>query len=409
MAPNSSKLGAALYTAESTFGDSSATSFGTRANIIGAIDVSGLTFDKAEIGYTRQRQNDGVAPVRTVRGGQFTIKMPLTGHGSTTAGSLTESDLSDLLGLFVGANRTADVGGTADGTGTAAAPGYSGVTAGSGTLVRVGALDDARGNGQYVAVGSVGGGVLTLLTALDAAPDNADVIYASEIIYPSETPTSTTITSTRWLLQTADQQYRCWGCYPMAIKFSGLNAGELPMVELTFGVATWDASSTATFPSATAADDFPVAPVAGGSFFFNTVGTATRALRDIRSFDLTINMETIPLMGPGSGDAHVIVRDARRVRCQAEFTITLDSEAAGTDTLGDEHAAQTTYKHALYTLSCSDGSAVGFYFPKCVMIGSQPVQTDMEGLNRKKATYRCFTGPTTSSDLLASNWRLALG
>jgi hypothetical protein len=410
MGVNSSRLGAASYSTEADFGDRSVTTFGTRVPIVGTVDVTGLQWPKEDIGRTVQYANDGTFPVRMPRSGSFTIRMPLTGHGSTAAGALSATSVATLLGIVAGNAEASAEGGTIGGTPTTTTLTHSASDAFlAGQLCRIGAIADARGGGQAYPVVSQSGTAVTLGVATPAAPDAGDTIYAMQLVYPNESPNLTSCTSTRWNLQTANQRYSCWGCYPTSIRFTGLNPGELPYVEIEFSVSDWDTESASTWPNESSVETFTPVPVAAGSFFINTLGTSTRQVRDVRSFELTINLEVIPLTGPGADDAYVITTGARRIRCAAEFSLVLDAEDAGTDSLGDEWKAEETYQHALYTLSAADGKALAFYFPRIVQMGSRPVQRDVDGLNRIEAAYRAFTNSTGATERIRSNWRLGIG
>jgi hypothetical protein len=209
---------------------------------------------------------------------------------------------------------------------------------------------------------------------------------------------------------TGNEQILAHGCYPTAIEFSNLNAGELPQIAITFGCAWWEVDNE-TFPDATATAAKTGAPVAAGSFWMNAVGTTTNATYDLRAGALRIENMTIPLMGPGGSNAYQAVVGARRVRCQAFLSTTFDAEASGTTTWDDLYTtseASLVNRHAMWTLSTSDGRAVGFYFPNLKIITPRPTQQDVDGLNRVQVEWEALTGTTTTTDLTLSNWRLGM-
>ncbi len=412
MVASPSRLGAVLYNTESAFGENTNT-YGTRLQVVNAVDVSGLTQDRMNINPTQQRPHEGVPDVRLTYGGSFTVELLLTGHGGTAAGSLTPTDLATLLGYTIGTLRTADIGATVT-TGTSATQfTATGITMTAGTLCRVGIVGDGRGGGQFAAVSGESVDVITLLTALGGTPTpSTDLAYAAQIIYPSETPgTFETVQSLRFQLMTANQQYRCHGCYPTSVTLSGLNVGEVPKVSITYGVAWWESTSQ-TFPNTTATAAKAGAVIAAGSLFVNAVGTATRTTYPLRDFSVTINYEHVPLVGPEGVDAFQGVVGCVRTRCQAMLTTTFDGESAGTHIWEDLYTTSeqtVTNRHILWTGSAVDGRAVGMYFPNCKPITPRPTQQDLNGLNRVTVQWEAMTGQTTTSDLTLSNFRLALG
>jgi hypothetical protein len=170
----------------------------------------------------------------------------------------------------------------------------------------------------------------------------------------------------------------------------------------------WSPESASTWPSDISVDAYTPAPVAGGSFFYNTTGTATLQTADIRDVQFNVDLQTVPLPGHSVDFARVMYNGVRRVRCQGSLEFTIDSEAAGTDTFGDLwNASSPNYIHWMLTLSAEDGSAVGIYCPKAVITGMRPTQTDFGGVNAKRVSVRCLTGGTTTTDLTQSNFRMA--
>ncbi len=412
MVASPARLGAVSYNTESAFGENTNT-YGTRLQVVSAVDVSGLTQDKQNIGITQQRPHEGVQDVRLTYGGSFTIELLLTGHGGTAASSLTATDLSTLLRYAIGNVRSADVGAVIT-TGTSATQfTATGITMTDGTLCRVGIIGDGRGGGQFAAVSGESTDVITLLTALGATPTpTTDTAYGALIVYPSETPgTFETVQSLRFQLQTANQQYRCHGCYPTAISFSGLNVGEIPKVTITYGVAWWESTSQ-TFPNTTATAAKAGAVIAAGSLFINAVGTSTRATYPVRDFSVTINYEHVPLTGPEGVDAFQGITGCVRTRCQATLTTTFDAESAGTHVWEDLYTTaegSLTNRHILWTGSAVDGRAVGMYFPNCKIVSPRPTQVNVNDLNRVTVNWEALTGATTTSDLTLSNFRIGLG
>lgn len=413
MATNPAQLGAIEYADEATFGENVST-WDARLPSLGRVDVSGLAQPKQEIDIVRQRLNEGAQSLRGPFGGQVTLEFMLPGLGSSQSGAVSSSDMATLLGLVVGAvaqsaasGTTAAAGSTATAVNTVASATFT-----AGALCRIGAITDARAKGQAHAIASHVGTVLTLLTAANAAPAAADVIYTGRTIYPQGSPsTAGDVTGIRLGLKTANQQYICHGCYATAIEFFDLGPGKMPKVRITFAVAWWEVVN-ATFPVATAMQTHSGMVVAGGSLFYNAVGTATRATRTPRDFSISIEMETVPLLGPGGVNNFQAIVGARRVRQTARVSWVEDAEAAGTDTIGslwDTDENSITNRHALYSLNARDGASAAFYFPNLVIDGPKPVQFEQGGLNMMRWSFRADTAQSGSTDLERSSWRLYLG
>lgn len=411
MTTSASRLGAALYEKETNFGEDVST-FGTRLQLLNRVDLSGLTHERVNINPTQQRPHEGVQDIRLGMGGSFTIELLLTGHGGTAAGALTQTDLATLLGYVVGNVHSADSGGTADGTGSASAIDITGGSFTAGGLLRLGQLGDGRGEGQFLAVKSFSSGTATLLTDAPSAASAGDVVYASQVVYPSETPGSfESVDTLRFRLLTANKQFDCHGCYPTSIEFLNLNADEIPRVRITFGVA-WFRKANVGFPDTTATDAKTGAKIAAGSLFLNDVGTSTRQTYGLRDFSITIENEVVPLRGPGGNNEHQVIVGCKRVRCQAKVSTTFDAESTGTQTWYDLYQTDegsVSSKHMLWTGSVGDGKAVAFYFPNLKITSPVPTQQEADGLNRVTVEWEAMTSTDTTSDETLSNWRLAMG
>ena len=90
------------------------------------------------------------------------------------------------------------------------------------------------------------------------------------------------------------------------------------------------------------------------------------------------------------------------------ITWTMDADAAGTRTILDAWAAGTL-KHILFAANTSDGQAVAFYLPNAKPVGDRPSQRTVNGLNQITVTYEGLSGPTSTTELTHSAWRMALG
>jgi hypothetical protein len=411
MATRSSQLGAILYGTETTFGDTGATT-ATRLTIMGEPDFAPVQ-ELMDPDIYRQRPHDAAQGILMPKSGTVTFEMLVTGLGSTTTTTPPVSALVTLLGAVFGQTSVSHTGtnitssgGTASAATVTAA---SGIAAGS--VVRVGVKGDGRADGQWAAVSTHASSTLNLLTALPAATSGTDQVYASRMVYESETTgTYETITSLRIRFLTGRQQYLAHGCYPTAVEFSGLNPGEVPRVRLTFTMAWWEEVS-GTFPDSTSIDNFTGSPNAGGSFFWNDVGTATRVTESIRAFRWNIGLNQLPQFGPNGNNVYQTLVDCIRGPSTHTFEIEYDAEAAGTNTQGalvSVNANSRINRHFLYSMSVGDGRAVALYVRNAKFTGSYPVQRAVNGVLRHVVSLQATPGTTATSDLTLSAWVLAM-
>lgn len=409
MASRSSALGALSYDVETSFGEITTTTT-IRLRPVGAITAD-LQHPGQKPDILRQRPNEGVPYIRMPMSGSLSFEHYLTGLGGVTSGAAPASALATLLGTVYGltatglaTGTTATAGSTAGSVNTTAA---SGITAGA--LVRFGLKGDGAADGQWAAVSAHSTSIATLLTALPGAPAAAAVIHASRMVYPSQTPgTADTLSSVRFLYQTTGQQYLLHGCYPTAAELM-INVGEVPRVRLTYAISWWEPVNS-TFPSATAVQDYAAAPVAGGSMFMQAVGTATRATVVARSVSMSIALANIAENGVGGYDEHQAVTGVTRTPAPVMVDMTIDTDAAGTDTFGDIYDVSENARinrHALYSMSVGEGRSLALYWPNLTMV-DKPVQFDDGGLLRRRLRFEALTGTTTTTDLTMSPWRLGM-
>ena len=406
---NPDVLGAITYESEASWGEVVNTYTTHRAPTIGPVDCSGLVHNKSTAEFTEQYRGAGHTPVLMTMGGSFTTAFDLTGHGATMVGSPSVDAVETLKALVWGNVALSASASTTLTGGTAAVP----TTTASGTfsaggLCRVGALGDGDGDGQMYGIATHVTTTLTLLNALRGAPVNGAVLYPVAQFYTSSSPTSVSITGTRFEILTANTQYRCHGCWPMSVSFSGLSAGERPRMEVTWGVSWWTDVGTTTFPSTVTSNRYLPSPVAAGSLHVSAVGTATRNELVCRNFSIEYNLGTEPLKGPGGANAYQDIVGAVRTgaeSCKVKFTV--DSSAAGTVTLAD-WGRSTTNRMIMYTLSTTDASAVGFKFPK-VCSTTVPVQIRDGSINRVTFEGDCYTSDTLTNDLTRARMVLGYG
>ena len=88
---NPGALGAITYETEATFGVDTTTFTTLRLPITAPVDCSGLVHNKIDSERVVQYRNDGSAWILGTMGGSFKTKMPLAGHGSTTAAATSRS------------------------------------------------------------------------------------------------------------------------------------------------------------------------------------------------------------------------------------------------------------------------------------------------------------------------------
>lgn len=355
---------------------------------------------------TQQYAAEGKLGVRGPWQGQFTVEVALTGHGGATTGALTETDLTSLLENVLVGKSVAQVGGTVAAAPTSASEFAvdGGATVEAGSMIRVGSLKDNRGDGQFAVVDNAS--TITLKNALGATPNENDVVYAAQMVYPSEGTSFSAITSTRWHLMTANGQWKARGCFPVSLEFTGLNEGEQPRARITYGVSRWE-EANGTFPSAVATDAKDGAIVAAGSVFLQNKGTSTRQTFSVRNWGLTINFASQPLMGPGGEDSYQTIVGAIRTNAEASISLTIDAEASGTNTLNDIFTGSTA-QHCCISLSVEDGKALGFYFPNLVAT-NYVTQEPVDGINRRTINFDALTDTTSANARVMSSWRLAMG
>ena len=405
MTAQAQQLGAASYELEgvaANWADSTDT-FGTRVPVMGEPVIPQDIQSRIPVPITKQRLSEAViGPRGPWKQSSFTVKVPLTGHGSATTGALTATAVSTLLTNFFGAGSVLQVGTTVDTPASATEFSLVGGTVEGNNLVRIGAPGDGRGGGQFAVVNS--DSTITLLTALAATPNAGDVVHAAINIYPSES--SSVVASTRWLLQTANGQWKARGCFPMTAALEGLGIGENPFISLTYGVSRWESDVNETFPVVAAAEQLSHVLCAQGACFMQDVGTATRQTFAMRKWSLEIDQTVVPIMGQDGADAYQTVVGAVRTGSAAKLSITIDAEASGTATLKDIYNSDTN-QHVLMTLATVAGRSLGFYFPNCLVL-DHPTQEAMDGLNRQTINLMPATGPDVTSDETAAAWKIGL-
>lgn len=407
-----SMLGFAEYETESAFGEDVNNSAPTRLPILDAIDVSGLTKSKTDSARVVQYRGEYTMPIRGVKGGSFTIRLWLTGHGSSTSGATSMTALGTLLGNVIGNGAVVAASGTtANGAGADA---DTITTTASGTFTPggvcfIGSLGDGDGNGQAYAIASHTTTTMELATGLDGAVANSAVIYSAENIYP-DCDYNATLTPTRWTLGTADQVYQCHGCTPASISYSTA-MGEPPSVTITFNVAWWEEMGSG-FPSATSVTSFVPAPLAGGSLFIQAFGTSTRAKYSFRSISISHELGIITKPGPGGVVTDQLIVDAIRGHGDTvRVTFTVDSEAASLSPVWPVRwDSDSQFYHAMFTFNAAASvQRTALYLRYAMLVGDRPVQKTLNGINVFEITLQASTLASGSTDILQSAYVWALG
>src|SRR5688500_3671404 len=228
-----SKLGAILYDVEASWAGAS-TVWSKRAPLIGMVDCSGLEQAKLDPDFTTPYRNDGTRYIPGPKGGSFKTKLYMPGHGGPTSGAIAVTELETLVGnvlgniLVTGATGTTFAAGWTKSAGNTAAGGSGVYTAGVGGIIWGGVKGDGRADGQAAVVASQAALAMVLLTELPAIPNAGDILHTGVNMFPSENVAhaGAAVISYRFLLQTANQVYRCYGCAPSTFTITGTGPNE---------------------------------------------------------------------------------------------------------------------------------------------------------------------------------------
>lgn len=343
------------------------------------------------------RANDSRAGYLLPRTGNLELTFNWAGHGAVTTGALTESWQQDLLSDALGGGDVTQVGGALTGSPTATSLPFSGATLVRGGGIRVGSKGDAKGDGQFAIVGSAITTPASLLTALPAAPAAADVLYAAQIAYPAETGH----TSRRFLFAfpETNAQYILHGCQAASISFS-LPMGGIPTCTISYRVAYWQQYAK-TVPVVSTLEACEAAPIAGGSVFYQTFGTTTRATIDPSEIGLTLDMGLSEIPGLGAGVAYQTITQMYRTQCVPTFTAKVPWSTTY-DALYDADGGDSTYKHILVTCNTTQKRAIGFYLPRAFIKGPRPTFEDFNGRVYHNLVFQGAESTDTTNELTRS-------
>jgi hypothetical protein len=277
-----------------------------------------------------------------------------------------------------------------------------------GGIMRVGVKNDGRCDGQPGVIDTWAAGSTQLLTALPATPQAADAVRPTIVLYPTETNPATTM---RFLCGQTDTgaQWHAMGCQLESVTLDiDIASGRPIKVKWRFQMAYW-ARSTVSIPSAVAMPNTDTAPIAGGSFFINTVGTATRAVEEVASLSLTLDMGLIAQRGTAASQApYTNITGWVSNGCRPLLVVEIPwTTAAETD--WDTDGSSTTHKHVLFASNGTAGRCQGFYLPRLYQDAERPTYTDRNGLTYVKKTLRGREGTITTSELTRSCFRWFMG
>lgn len=408
---NPSMLGAIEWQAEASFGDTVET-YDKRFGVLDRIDISGLDHSKIDPARVVQYRGELTPLIQGIQGGKIKTRHWLAGHEGSTAGAGAQTPTvhEQLLGIVLGAIGSPGAGTTPAGTtftgGTALVP----TTAASGTfpaggVMRGGALNDNRGNGQFYPLATHVAANMTLLQAMDGAPIGGDVCYSPTLVYERSDPTATAVTGIRMRFLGPNLVYSAHGCHCESITVGGLFVkNECPFIEYTWDVGFWGPLGSITPISAIAPIAANPAPNAGGSFHFQDVGNTASNKFTLRDFSLTYNLAVIREEGTGTKSPWSNKTGARRVHrmdapaAVVSFAFDADSQTA-TPQFDAAFLTGTTSKLGMYTLSSADGSAMGILMRSMKWAGNRPTMEDQNGKLVRRATLHCGTGATLTDDL----------
>lgn len=397
------------WEAESSWAENIAT-MTTGVQLCAPVDFSGITHEMLQPERVTARRLEGTKGIP----GPFsncTISFScyLTGHGSATSGGTTLNGLYSLIGRAIGASVvTAPSGDTVSGAGAT----VTSITTASGTndfadggLIRIGALGDGGGNGQFHMVNTHVVQALTLINATNGAAAAGAVLYSASLAYAADS--SCALTGTRFRIQSSDLQFVLHGCFPTSFSITNTGPGEVPKVNMTWQ-ASWAEPIAGTFPTTPTTDSFTPSPnAADGSYHLNAVGTTTRALISPRAFSIDYSLAVMPIMGGNGVNAYQVITGATRGRDTIGVSLIVDAEGAdATPTYWDQWLTNTALT-LVATLNSKATQAVGIACRNMVYDGARPSQTNTGGRNTHSLRFRSIASATTTSDLTLSPLVLA--
>lgn len=331
----------------------------------------------------------------------------------TSSGALAATPLHTLLSNGLGGSDLTGVGGVAGATATTTSfPNGTG-TRPRGGLSRVGQAGDGKGEGQ----GTVWGNPNTaLLVAALSAPGATDKLRAALTAYLKEIH----LASQRFLLRFENDPAMQYILTGLVLNTWGIRyvSGEPPIETFGFLGAYWDETSGLAEGTEEQCDAHVSA---GGSFFLNTVGTATRPTDETPNayeMELTLNLglEVEPGEVPGlplCNTRGFVRKRTGDVTGQLRLVYPWEDEqganAGGTEY--DKDGSDSVYKHFLWTSSAGEGTDategrhVMAYLPNLFPIGDRPTFREWNGLPAQERVYAITEGTDETTDLSRSAFR----
>ncbi len=349
-------------------------------------------------------------------GGTFEIDFYLPGAmQDTSSGALPATHWAYLLlKAALGGGDASGVGGVAGATATATALTNGTGTRPRGTITRVGQQLDGRANGQATVIGNPD---TALLVGLPAAPSATDKLRASLMAYLD---TDQQPPSFRFLVgfRETGMQYVASGCVPITAQIR-VTDGDVTTVTIPFMYGYWE-EHTVAIPSAATLLDCDPSIFAGGSYFLQTMGTATRPA-DEAFTGLTININTtvIPVTGQGGrkGRLQHMIGFRRSKSSPNDPIATISLQYPWTDDRPAEYdsdGSDSILKHLLITNSAGGGTADSegrfwsAYAPKMFYIGERPADANVNELPYQSVTFALTDGEDTTNALTSSALRIGL-
>lgn len=404
-----------LYNTESAFLENAQTpASNTYANRVPIISATcSLDQPRDNDGTVQSRKNVSRPGFLGLRTGtlEFVTLVP----GLTTdpaAGTATTNYAIDLLGYGLGVSNTniTDDGGTI----SSATNGSQFVTTGAttitpGTVIRIGAKNDGRCDGQAGVVSTFAAGTTVMLTAFPGTPNAADAVRVTGNVFPTDANPTQTV---RFLFGVTDTgaQFHCMGCQLESISDDIDIASARPMRRTwKYRIAYWDRSAV-TIPSSVAMPNSDSAPIAGGSLFVNTFATSTRAIEECGSLTLGVEMGLIPQMGPrASQEPYGNITGWVSNGCVPTLTWTIPYSTQPATDFDLDGSNNTVFKHALFVANGTTGRCQGFYIARMYPVGSKPTYTNLNGLTYVTKVMRGTESTTTTSELTRSAIRFFHG
>lgn len=347
-------------------------------------------------------------------GGTFEIDFYLPGAmQDTSTGALPATNWAYLLLVAaLGGGNASGLGGVAGASATATSLPNATGTNPRGHIIRVGQQLDGKANGQATVLGAT---PTTLLAGLPAAPGATDKLRASLMSYLD---TDQQPPSFRFLVgfREENMQYVASGCVPVAPGIR-ITDGDVTVVTIPFMYGYWEEHPT-TIPSAMTLEDCDPAIFAGGSYFLQTVGTATRPADEaFTSLAIQINTTLVPVTGQAGRKGrlqHMI--GFRRSKSSPEdpiATVTVQYPwGTSRPTEYDSDGSDSIFKQLLITNSAGGGTAESegrhwaMYLPKLFYMGDRPADTNLNQLNYQTAMFGATDGPDETNALTSSALRI---